>query len=91
MFSSQLKPTAVVQIKVVVQNSIQSSVYGTQVDAIFRHESQKDRPLFPGADEREFWQRAQDRNKVTLSPRTLLSGFADSKCAVILTILLLHA
>jgi glucosamine-6-phosphate deaminase len=30
--------------------------------AIFRHESQKDTALFPGADGREFWQRAQDRN-----------------------------
>lgn len=35
-----------------------------QIDAIFRHESQKDRALFPGADPREFWQRARDRNKV---------------------------
>ena len=33
--------------------------------AIFKHESQKDRALFPGADEREFWQRAEDRNKAT--------------------------
>lgn len=30
--------------------------------AIFRHESQKDSALFPGADPREFWQRAEDRN-----------------------------
>ena len=37
-----------------------------QIDAIFRHESQKDRPLFPGADPREFWQRAKDRNEVPL-------------------------
>ncbi|MBM4107062.1 MAG: glucosamine-6-phosphate deaminase [Phycisphaerae bacterium] len=33
--------------------------------AIFRHQSQKDRPLFPGADDREFWQRAEDRNRAT--------------------------
>lgn len=34
--------------------------------AIFRHESQKDRAMFPGADDpREFWQRAEDRNKGT--------------------------
>lgn len=39
-----------------------------QVEAIVRHESQKDRPLFPGADDREFWQRAGDRNKVTVIP-----------------------
>lgn len=32
-------------------------------DAIFRHQSQKDRPPFPGDDSREFWQRAEDRNK----------------------------
>jgi len=33
--------------------------------AIFRHETQKDRALFPGSDSREFWQRAEDRNKNT--------------------------
>ena len=33
--------------------------------AIFKHQSQKDRPLFPGADQREFWQRAEERNRVT--------------------------
>ncbi len=31
-------------------------------NAIFKHESQKDRALFPGSDEREFWKRAEDRN-----------------------------
>jgi len=33
--------------------------------AIFMHQSQKDRPPFPGQDEREFWQRAEDRNRAT--------------------------
>jgi glucosamine-6-phosphate deaminase len=33
--------------------------------AIFKHESQKDRPLFPGPDPREFWQRADDRTRTT--------------------------
>jgi glucosamine-6-phosphate deaminase len=34
--------------------------------AIFRHQSQKDRAMFPGGhDRREFWQRAEDRNKHT--------------------------
>lgn len=33
--------------------------------AIFMHQSQKDRPPFPGKDEREFWQRAEDRNRKT--------------------------
>ena len=35
--------------------------------AIFRHQSQKDRPPFPGGDTREFWQRAEDRNRETAS------------------------
>jgi glucosamine-6-phosphate deaminase len=35
-------------------------------EAIFRHESQKDSALFPGPDDpREFWQRAEDRNRKT--------------------------
>ena len=34
-------------------------------NAIFQHQSQKDRPVFPGDDEREFWQRAEDRNRET--------------------------
>jgi glucosamine-6-phosphate deaminase len=33
--------------------------------AIFMHQSQKDRPPFPGSDEREFWQRAETRNRHT--------------------------
>jgi glucosamine-6-phosphate deaminase len=34
--------------------------------AIFRHQSQKDRAMFPGeVDRREFWQRAEDRNRKT--------------------------
>lgn len=33
--------------------------------AIFKHQSQKDRPLFPGSDPREFWQRADDRTRGT--------------------------
>ena len=33
--------------------------------AIFKHQSQKDRPMFPGTDTREFWQRAEERNKRT--------------------------
>ncbi len=34
-------------------------------NAIFKHESQKDRALFPGVDVREFWKRAEDRNAET--------------------------
>jgi hypothetical protein len=33
--------------------------------AIFKHQSQKDRAPFPGQDEREFWQRVEDRNTGT--------------------------
>lgn len=33
--------------------------------AIFKHQSQKDKALFPGPDPREFWQRAEDRNRET--------------------------
>ncbi|KOH42585.1 glucosamine-6-phosphate deaminase [Sunxiuqinia dokdonensis] len=33
--------------------------------AIFKHQSQKDSPVFPGKDKREFWQRAEDRNRNT--------------------------
>lgn len=34
--------------------------------AIFRHQSQKDRAMYPGSiDRREFWQRAEERNRNT--------------------------
>ncbi len=32
---------------------------------IFKHQSQKDGVVFQGADSREFWKRAEDRNKAT--------------------------
>jgi glucosamine-6-phosphate deaminase len=34
-------------------------------NAIFKHQSQKDKAMFPGHDQREFWQRAEDRNRAT--------------------------
>ncbi len=34
-------------------------------NAIFKHESQKDKARYPGVDLREFWQRAEDRNRNT--------------------------
>ncbi|MBI3824206.1 MAG: PIG-L family deacetylase, partial [Planctomycetes bacterium] len=35
-------------------------------NAVFRHQSQKDKAMFPGgSDKREFWQRAEDRNRHT--------------------------
>jgi glucosamine-6-phosphate deaminase len=33
--------------------------------AVFKHQSQKDRAMFPGNDQREFWQRAEERNRST--------------------------
>ncbi|HEX6134697.1 MAG TPA: glucosamine-6-phosphate deaminase [Longimicrobiales bacterium] len=33
--------------------------------AIFKHQSQKDRAPFPGHDDREFWQRVEERNRST--------------------------
>ena len=46
--------------------------------AIFRHQSQKDRAMFPGSDEREFWQRAEARNRetATLYDRLGLAEYA---------------
>lgn len=34
-------------------------------NAIFKHQSQKDRAMFPGTDAREFWERAEARNRAT--------------------------
>ncbi|AKQ45226.1 glucosamine-6-phosphate deaminase [Rufibacter radiotolerans] len=45
-------------------------------NAIFKHQSQKDRPVFPGDDEREFWVRAQERNRETARHYDRL-GLAD--------------
>jgi glucosamine-6-phosphate deaminase len=36
-----------------------------KIQAIFKHQSQKDSAPFPGQDEREFWQRVEQRNKET--------------------------
>ncbi|MUP45087.1 glucosamine-6-phosphate deaminase [Gramella sp. BOM4] len=44
--------------------------------AIFQHQSQKDRPVFPGDDEREFWVRAEERNRETAEAYHKL-GLAD--------------
>ncbi len=45
-------------------------------NAIFKHQSQKDAAMFPGSDEREFWQRAEDRNKDTAKKYNAL-GLAE--------------
>jgi glucosamine-6-phosphate deaminase len=44
--------------------------------AIFMHQSQKDHPVFPGEDTREFWQRAEDRNRATANMYNTL-GLAE--------------
>jgi len=44
--------------------------------AIFKHQSQKDRPLFPGHDMREFWQRSEARNRNTAKVYDML-GLAE--------------
>jgi glucosamine-6-phosphate deaminase len=36
-----------------------------KIQAIFKHQSQKDTAPFPGPDEREFWQRVEARNTGT--------------------------
>jgi glucosamine-6-phosphate deaminase len=36
-----------------------------KISAIFKHQSQKDRAPFPGIDQREFWQRVEERNQGT--------------------------
>jgi glucosamine-6-phosphate deaminase len=38
-----------------------------KIQAIFKHQSQKDSAPFPGLDDREFWQRVEARNKETAS------------------------
>ena len=44
--------------------------------AIFYHQSQKDGALFQGDDSREFWMRAEDKNRETAEKYNAL-GFAD--------------
>jgi len=44
--------------------------------SIFKHVSQKDGAVFPGSDEREFWQRAEARNRGTAKKYNDL-GFAE--------------
>ncbi|MEL6274055.1 MAG: glucosamine-6-phosphate deaminase [Bacteroidota bacterium] len=48
----------------------------TKRRAIFMHQSQKDRPPFPGGDDREFWVRAEERNHATAETYRLL-GLAE--------------
>jgi len=45
-------------------------------NAIFKHQSQKDAAMFPGNDNREFWQRAEQRNTDTATKYNAL-GMAE--------------
>ncbi|WP_114778595.1 glucosamine-6-phosphate deaminase [Botryobacter ruber] len=55
--------------------------------AIFKHQSQKDKPVFPGDDAREFWVRAEDRtsemakayNQLGLAEYEAIEAFARWK------------
>lgn len=47
-----------------------------KINAIFKHQSQKDAAMFPGNDEREFWQRAEQRNTETAQKYNAL-GLAE--------------
>jgi len=47
-----------------------------KVASILKHQSQKDSPMFPGEDKREFWMRSKDRNRNTANELKEL-GFAD--------------
>jgi glucosamine-6-phosphate deaminase len=47
-----------------------------KIQAIFKHQSQKDSAPFPGQDDREFWQRVQDRNTGTAAQLNRL-GLAE--------------
>ncbi len=47
-----------------------------KIQAIFKHQSQKDSAPFPGQDDREFWQRVQDRNTETAAQLNRL-GLAE--------------
>jgi glucosamine-6-phosphate deaminase len=44
----------------------------TKRRAIFKHQSQKDKAMFPGPDDREFWQRSEERNRKTAKEYNLL-------------------
>lgn len=44
--------------------------------AIFKHESQKDRPQYPGSDSREFWERTDERTRRTAQLYDML-GLAE--------------
>ncbi|HEX6434335.1 MAG TPA: glucosamine-6-phosphate deaminase [Gemmatimonadales bacterium] len=58
-----------------------------KIQAIFKHQSQKDTAPFPGPDEREFWQRVEARNKATAGEldRLGLAEYFAMEAYVVLT------
>jgi glucosamine-6-phosphate deaminase len=58
-----------------------------KIQAIFKHQSQKDTAPFPGPDEREFWQRVEARNKATAAEldRLGLAEYFAMEAYVIMT------
>lgn len=54
--------------------------------SVFKHQSQKDKAMFPGVDNREFWQRAEARNKKTAELFSLLglTNYEGIECFVTL-------
>ena len=42
-----------------------TKIVGNVDFCVCMHQSQKDKPPFPGSDDREFWQRAEQRNRET--------------------------
>jgi glucosamine-6-phosphate deaminase len=58
-----------------------------KIQAIFKHQSQKDTAPFPGPDEREFWQRVEARNKATAAEldRLGLAEYFAMEAYVVLT------
>lgn len=47
-----------------------------KMKAILKHQSQKDAPMFPGDDKRQFWMRSKERNRNTAAELKDL-GFSD--------------
>ena len=58
-----------------------------KIQAIFKHQSQKDTAPFPGPDEREFWQRVEARNKATAAEldRLGLAEYLAMEAYVVMT------
>ena len=51
-----------------------------KISSILKHQSQKDNPMFPGDDKREFWLRSKERNRDT-AERLKNLGFPEYEAA----------